>query len=72
MMHSADPRDVSAFALYLDLDLLAEAGAPDPIALAPKASGTGTPSWRCRHVRGLGSDIYGYGANAWWGPTAPG
>ena len=28
------PRDVSTFVLYLNQDLLAEAGAPDPIALA--------------------------------------
>lgn len=63
------PRDVSTFVLYLNLDLLAEAGAPDPIALAKE----GKWDWDAfvevaSMVRALGSDIYGYGANAWWGP----
>lgn len=63
------PRDVSTFVLYLNQDLLAEAGAPDPIALAAE----GKWDWDAfvavaTAVRGLGSDIYGYGANAWWGP----
>ncbi|MBU6348759.1 MAG: sugar ABC transporter substrate-binding protein [Chloroflexi bacterium] len=63
------PRDVSTFVLYLNQDLLAEAGAPDPIALAAE----GNWDWDAfvevaAAVRGLGSDIYGYGANAWWGP----
>ncbi len=55
--------------LYLNKDLLAEAGAPDPIELAAE----GKWDWDAfvevaSAVRGLGSDIYGYGANAWWGP----
>ena len=63
------PRDVSTFVLYLNKDLLAEAGAPDPIELAAN----GEWNWDsfvevASAVRGLGSDIYGYGANAWWGP----
>ena len=63
------PRDVSTFVLYLNQDLLAEAGADDPIALAQ----AGQWDWDAflnvsQKVRALGSDIYGYGANAWWGP----
>ena len=63
------PRDVSTFALYLNLDLINEAGAADPRELAAE----GNWNWDtfievATAVRGLGSDIYGYGANAWWGP----
>lgn len=63
------PRDVSTFVLYLNEDLLAEAGAPDPKELAA----AGEWDWEAflevaQAVRALGSDIYGYGANAWWGP----
>jgi multiple sugar transport system substrate-binding protein len=63
------PRDVSTFALYLNLDLIAEAGAPDPRELAKN----GEWDWDAflevaQATRGLGSDIYGYGASAWWGP----
>ncbi|MEI2612082.1 MAG: sugar ABC transporter substrate-binding protein [Candidatus Promineifilaceae bacterium] len=63
------PRDVSTFALYLNLDLIAEAGAADPRELAANGEWT----WEAflevaQAVRALGTDIYGYGANAWWGP----
>ncbi len=63
------PRDVSTFVLYLNLDLIAEAGAPDPRELAKE----GKWDWDAfldvaKKVRALGTDIYGYGANAWWGP----
>lgn len=63
------PRDVSTFALYLNLDLIAEAGAPNPIELAKE----GKWDWQAfldvaQKVRNLGTDVYGYGANAWWGP----
>ncbi|MCQ3939125.1 MAG: sugar ABC transporter substrate-binding protein [Chloroflexi bacterium] len=63
------PRDVSTFALYLNLDLIAEAGAPDPRELAAN----GEWDWDAfldvaQKTRALGSDIYGYGASAWWGP----
>jgi multiple sugar transport system substrate-binding protein len=63
------PRDVSTFALYLNMDLINEAGAPDPRELAAN----GEWDWDAflevaQATRGLGSDIYGYGANAWWGP----
>ncbi|MCS6993607.1 MAG: sugar ABC transporter substrate-binding protein [Anaerolineales bacterium] len=63
------PRDVSTFALYLNLDLIEEAGAPDPRELAKQ----GKWDWEAfldvaKKTRALGSDIYGYGASAWWGP----
>jgi multiple sugar transport system substrate-binding protein len=64
------PRDVSTFALYLNLDLIAEAGAPDPRELARRGEWT----WEAflevmRAVDALGDDVYGYGQNAWWGPA---
>ena len=63
------PRDVSTFALYLNLDLLAESGAPDPRELAA----SGEWNWDnfivvAQAINALGDDIYGYGQNAWWGP----
>lgn len=63
------PRDVSTFVLYLNLDLIAEAGAADPRQLAAE----GNWNWDtflevAQQVRALGGDVYGYGANAWWGP----
>jgi len=63
------PRDVSTFVLYLNLDLIAEAGADDPRELAK----AGEWDWDAfldvsKKVSALGSDVYGYGANAWWGP----
>jgi multiple sugar transport system substrate-binding protein len=63
------PRDVSTFALYLNLDLLAESGAPDPRELAA----AGEWDWDAfvevaTAIDALGDDIYGYGQNAWWGP----
>lgn len=63
------PRDVSTFVLYLNQDLIAEAGAEDPIELAK----AGQWDWDAfltvaQQVRVLGNDVYGYGANAWWGP----
>ncbi|RMD50995.1 MAG: sugar ABC transporter substrate-binding protein, partial [Candidatus Thermofonsia bacterium] len=63
------PRDVSTFALYLNLDLLAESGAPDPRELAAN----GEWNWDAfvevaSAIDALGDDIFGYGQNAWWGP----
>ena len=57
------PRDVSTFALYLNMDLINEAGAPDPRELAAN----GEWDWDAfldvaQKTRALGSDIYGYGA----------
>jgi multiple sugar transport system substrate-binding protein len=63
------PRDVSTFVLYLNLDLINEAGAEDPRELAANGEWTWDKFVEvAQAVRGLGSDIYGYGANAWWGP----
>jgi multiple sugar transport system substrate-binding protein len=63
------PRDVSTFALYLNLDLIAEAGADDPRQLAAN----GEWDWAAfqdvaQAVTDLGGDIKGYGGSAWWGP----
>ncbi len=63
------PRDVSTFVLYLNLDLIAEAGADDPRELAKEGKWT----WDAfldvsKKISALGTDVYGYGANAWWGP----
>jgi len=63
------PRDVSTFGLYLNLDLLEEAGADDPRELA--AAGNWT--WETfadvtAKVAALGGDKFGYGGSAWWGP----
>lgn len=63
------PRDVSTFALYINLDLINEAGAPDPRELAAQGQWTWDAFYGvAEKVNALGSDIYGYGANAWWGP----
>jgi multiple sugar transport system substrate-binding protein len=63
------PRDVSTFGLYLNLDLIAEAGVTDPRVL--EANGEWT--WDAfkdtiEAVAGLGGEIKGYGQSAWWGP----
>jgi multiple sugar transport system substrate-binding protein len=63
------PRDVSALALYLNLDLITEAGAADPRELAD----AGTWDWEAfagvaEAVNDLGPEISGYGQTAWWGP----
>ena len=64
------PRDVSAFALYLNLDLLAESGADDPRELAAN----GEWDWDAfmevaAAIDALGDDISGYGQSGWWGPS---
>jgi multiple sugar transport system substrate-binding protein len=64
------PRDVSTFALYLNMDLINEAGAPDPRELVKE----GKWDWAAfldvaQKTRALGTDIYGYGASAWWAPN---
>ncbi|MDW8327127.1 MAG: sugar ABC transporter substrate-binding protein [Anaerolineales bacterium] len=63
------PRDVSTFVLYLNLDLLNEAGAQDPRELAK----AGRWNWDTfaevtAKVAQLGGGKYGYGASNWWGP----
>lgn len=64
------PRDVSTFALYLNNDLIAEAGAPDPRELAA----AGEWDWAAftevaEAVAALGGEIAGYGQSSWWGPV---
>jgi multiple sugar transport system substrate-binding protein len=56
------PRDVSAFAVYYNADLFAEAGIDEP-----KAGWT----WddlkaAAEAIDGLGDEISGFGMNAWW------
>lgn len=63
------PRDVSTFALYLNLDLIAEAGADDPREL----EAAGEWDWDAflavaEAVSALGGEIKGYGGSGWWGP----
>ncbi len=63
------PRDVSTFALYVNNDLIAEAGAADPLEL--EANGEWT--WDAfnqvaQDVAALGGEIKGYGQSGWWGP----
>lgn len=63
------PRDVSTFALYLNLDLIAEAGADDPREL----EAAGEWDWDAflavaEAVSALGDEFKGYGGSAWWGP----
>ncbi len=63
------PRDVSTFGLYLNMDLIKEAGAEDPRELAK----AGTWTWAKfeevgNKVAALGGDIRAYGASSWWGP----
>ncbi|MFC2153381.1 ABC transporter substrate-binding protein [Actinomycetota bacterium] len=64
------PRDVSAFALYMNLDLIAEAGADDPRELAE----AGTWDWAAftevsEAIAALDTEIFGYGQSSWWGPV---
>jgi multiple sugar transport system substrate-binding protein len=63
------PRDVSTFVLYLNLDLIEEAGVDDPRELAKQ----GKWDWdaflkTAQAIDELGDEIKGYGQNAWWGP----
>ncbi len=64
------PRDVSAFALYLNMDLINEAGAEDPRELAAN----GEWDWEAfqrvsEQVAQLGGDVVPYGQSSWWGPV---
>lgn len=63
------PRDVSTFAMYLNNDLIAEAGADDPRALAE----AGEWDWDAfaevaTAVSELGGENKGFAMDAWWGP----
>lgn len=60
------PRDVSTFAMYLNLDLISQAGAPDPRELAKQ----GKWNWAAfedvaKKVSAI-SGKKGFGMNAWW------
>ena len=64
------PRDVSAFALYLNNDLILEAGAEDPRELAA----AGQWDWEAfrrvsEDLAALGGDVSPYGQSSWWGPV---
>jgi multiple sugar transport system substrate-binding protein len=64
------PRDVSTFALYVNNDLIAEAGAENPLEL--EANGEWT--WEkfsevTAAVGALGGEVKGYGQSNWWGPN---
>lgn len=63
------PRDVSTFALYLNLDLIQEAGVDDPRELAANGEWT----WETFRevvdgIGALGDEVVGYGQSSWWGP----
>lgn len=63
------PRDVSAFAIYLNLDLISEAGAEDPRDLAAAGEWNWTTfSEVAADVTALGAENRGFGSDAWWGP----
>lgn len=63
------PRDVSTFALYINTDLIAEAGVDDPRELAD----AGNWNWDTFRevtdgIGALGGEVVGYGQSSWWGP----
>jgi multiple sugar transport system substrate-binding protein len=63
------PRDVSTFGLYLNLDLIAEAGADDPRVLAAE----GAWDWAAfaevsEKITALGGANKGYAMDGWWAP----
>ena len=63
------PRDVSAFGLYLNTDLIGEAGAEDPRALAD----AGQWDWDAfrrvsEQLAAIGGETIPYGQSSWWGP----
>ncbi|MEX1295712.1 MAG: sugar ABC transporter substrate-binding protein [Candidatus Limnocylindrales bacterium] len=63
------PRDVSTFALYLNNDLIAEAGAEDPRELAANGEWTWEKFIEVGEaVAALGPDVKAYGQSNWWGP----
>jgi multiple sugar transport system substrate-binding protein len=64
------PRDVSTFALYLNNDLILEAGAEDPRELAANGEWTWEKFIEVGEaVSALGPEITGFGTGSpWWGP----
>ncbi len=64
------PRDVSTFGIYLNLDLISEAGADNPIELAANGEWTWDAFLEVSEsVAALGDDISGYAQANWWGPN---
>jgi multiple sugar transport system substrate-binding protein len=58
------PRDVSAFAIYYNAELFDEAGVD-----LPEAGWTWDEFGEAAAaINDLGDEIYGFGADAWWGP----
>ncbi len=61
------PRDVSTFALYINNDLIEQAGAEDPRELAKNGEWTWDKFLEVAvAVNNLGGDVKGFGMNAWW------
>ncbi len=64
------PRDVSTFGIYLNLDLIAEAGVDDPRELAANGEWTWEKFQEVSEgIAALGGEIKGYGQSNWWGPN---
>jgi multiple sugar transport system substrate-binding protein len=63
------PRDVSAFALYLNNDLILEAGAEDPRELAAAGQWDWDAFRRVSEDLANLSDVSPYGQSSWWGPV---
>jgi multiple sugar transport system substrate-binding protein len=61
------PRDASAFALYVNLDLFEEAGIPTPAELLADGNWTWETFMETSEaISALGDEVYGFGMNAWW------
>lgn len=60
------PRDVSTFALYLNLDLIDEAGAEDPRELAANGEWTWDKFAEVAQAVSKVKGAKGFGANSWW------
>jgi multiple sugar transport system substrate-binding protein len=61
------PRDVSTFAIYLNLDLISQAGADDPRQLAKENKWTWDAMKEvATKVAATGGANKGWGMNAWW------
>lgn len=62
------PRDVSTFALYLNLDLIDKAGAENPIELAKNGQWTWEKFSEVAQkiTKAGGTGVKGFGANSWW------
>jgi multiple sugar transport system substrate-binding protein len=61
------PRDVSTFALYINNDLIEQAGVADPRELARNGEWTWDAFLETAvAINNLGGDVKGFGMNAWW------